>query len=59
MIATKTKVDISTADLPKDLNDSYFKRTKPEKKKDSDLFSDSKKVLSVTPFSVSQDMHNY
>ena len=44
MISTQTKVDISTVKLPDNLNDDFFKRSKPEKRKDGDIFSDSKKV---------------
>ena len=45
VIATKTKVDISTIKVPNNLSDEFFRRSKPEKKKgDSDIFSDSKKV---------------
>lgn len=42
--ATQTKMDISSVKLPEDLTDNYFKRSKPEKKKEGDIFSDSKKV---------------
>lgn len=50
VVATKTKVDISTLELPENLNDEFFKRSKPEKKKkDSDIFSDTKKVITVEP----------
>lgn len=46
VIATHTKVDISTVKLPKNLNDDYFRRPKSEKrKKDGDIFSDGKKVF--------------
>lgn len=49
VIATETKVDISGVKIPKELSDSYFKRSKPEKKKkDGDIFSDSKKVSLVS-----------
>lgn len=45
VIATQTKVDVSTVKLPDNLNDDYFRRSKPEKKKkDGDIFSDGKKV---------------
>ena len=44
VIATQTKVDISTVRVPDNLNDAYFKRTKPDKKSTGDIFSDSKKV---------------
>lgn len=45
VIATQTKVDISTVKIPDSLNDDFFKRAKGDKKKkDGDLFSDSKKV---------------
>ena len=47
VIATKTKVDISALNIPGDLNDAYFKRTKPEKKAEGDIFSDGKKVCCV------------
>ena len=47
VIATQTKVDISAVKLPDTLNDDYFRRAKPDKKKkDGDIFSDNKKVLS-------------
>ena len=45
VIATQTKVDLSSVKIPSNLDDKYFKRTKPDKKKrDGDIFSDSKKV---------------
>ncbi len=45
VISTKTKVDISTLNLPDTIDDAYFKRTKSDKnKKDGDIFSDAKKV---------------
>ena len=44
MIATQTKVDISSVKIPNELNDEYFKRTKPEKKSSGEIFSDNKKV---------------
>ena len=46
VVATQTKVDISDIKLPENLNDDFFRRAKPEKKKkkDGDIFSDSKKV---------------
>lgn len=44
VVSTQTKVDISSVKLPDNLNDDFFKRSKPEKKKDGDIFSDSKKV---------------
>jgi large subunit ribosomal protein L6e len=45
VVATQTKVDISSVKLPDNLTDDYFRRTKSEKKKkDGGIFSDSKKV---------------
>lgn len=44
VIATRTKVDISTVKIPDNLNDAYFRRTKLDKKSSGDIFSDSKKV---------------
>lgn len=45
VIATKTKVDIDAVNIPENLTDDYFRRSKPEKKKkDGDIFSDSKKA---------------
>jgi len=47
VISTQTKVDISGVKIPSELNDDYFKRTKPEKKSSGEIFSDGKKVSSV------------
>lgn len=45
VVATQTKVDIGSVKLPDNLNDDYFKRSKADKKKkDGDIFSESKKV---------------
>lgn len=46
VVATQTKVDISSIKLPDNLNDDYFRRAKAGKKKTDvkDIFSDRKKV---------------
>ena len=45
VVATKTKVDISTLDVPARLDDNYFHRSRPKTKAGSSgIFADSKQV---------------
>ena len=51
VIATKTKVDIDGIKIPKHLNDDYFKRKRPDKKKKgkkASIFEDKESVHGVT-----------
>lgn len=49
VIATKTKIDISQVQIPDNLNDEYFRRSKKLNKKstDADIFSSKKQVSSI------------
>jgi len=51
VIATKTRLDISSVKLPEQLNDAYFKRAKPErktKKEAGDIFAKQQEEYKVT-----------
>lgn len=48
VIATKTKVDISTVDVPTRLDDSYFRRSLSKGKgRSSGIFTESKEVCII------------
>ncbi len=44
VIATSTRLDISTLNIPEGVSDTYFTRSSSQKDKGGDLFADSKKV---------------
>jgi len=44
VIATGTTLDVSKLDVPKHLNDDYFKRETKKKKKTDDMFEDTPEV---------------
>ena len=51
VIATKTKLDISSIKLPETLNDAYFKRQKADRKKKSEsgeIFAKTKEEYKVS-----------
>lgn len=44
VIATKTKIDISSVELPERLNDDYFKREKKQRKRTEEMFEKVQEV---------------
>jgi len=50
VIATKTRIDISSVKIAENINDAAFKRAKPEKrlKKETDIFAKSKEAYKVS-----------
>lgn len=50
VIGTRTKVDISKVELPKNMNDDYFRREKKKraKKEEGDIFSQKKEVYKAS-----------
>ncbi len=57
VIATQTKVDVDSASIPKDLDDSFFKRQKKEKKRGDEMFEQTQEV-SVTRVFITQSSHD-
>ena len=48
VIATQTKIDLSGFSVPDQLSDDYFRRTTPQKRESSEIFTDSKQVYNLT-----------
>ena len=47
VIATQTKIDVSSLKVDKDLNDDFFKRQKTKKKRGDDMFEQSVEVGNI------------
>ena len=48
VIATDTKLDLSSFKLPERLTDNFFKREPKKKKRTEDMFEDSQEVLKLS-----------
>ena len=47
VIATETKLDLSSFKLPERLSDDFFKREPKKKKRTEDMFEDSQEVMKL------------